>query len=122
MLTTLLKVALKLRSVPEIPGLLIAPAIRRGCISVSLPRKLTEWLDVTARYQAGSYLWPMQSHGGQVRHLADIPRWCDDVTDSANPTRFARRSLLKAAVLGQRDESGFSIVSSDIDAGVAEGS
>jgi len=41
-----------------------------------------------------------------VRHLADIPRWCDDVTDSANPTRFARRSLLKAAVLGRRDEPG----------------
>jgi hypothetical protein len=57
-----------------------------------------------------------------VRHLADIPRWCDDVTDSANPTRFARRSLLRAAVLGRRDESDFSIISSDIDAGVAEGS
>jgi hypothetical protein len=34
--------------------------------------------------------------------LADIPRWCDDVTDSANPARFARRPLLKAAVLGLR--------------------
>ncbi len=43
-----------------------------------------------------------------MRHLADIPRWCDDVTDSASPTRFARRSLLKAAVLGPRDESDFS--------------
>jgi hypothetical protein len=41
-----------------------------------------------------------------VRHLADIPRWCDDVTDSAGPGRFARRSLLKAAVLGRRDEPG----------------
>jgi len=40
-----------------------------------------------------------------VRHLADIPRWCDDVTDSAGPGRFARRPLLKAAVLG-RDEPG----------------
>jgi hypothetical protein len=39
-----------------------------------------------------------------VRHLADIPRWCDDVTDSAGPARFARRSLLKAAVLGRRDD------------------
>src|ERR1700746_1282587 len=48
----------------------------------------------------------MQSHGGQVRHLADIPRWCDDVTDSTGPGRFARRSLLKAAVLGRQDEPG----------------
>jgi hypothetical protein len=39
-----------------------------------------------------------------VRHLADMRRWCDDVTDSAGPGRFARRSLLKAAVLGRRDE------------------
>jgi hypothetical protein len=39
-----------------------------------------------------------------VRHLADIPRWCDGVTNSANPTRFARRPLLKAAVLGLRGE------------------
>jgi len=46
----------------------------------------------------------MQSHGGQVRHLADIPRWCEDVTDSAGPARFARRSRLKAAVLGRRNE------------------
>jgi hypothetical protein len=42
--------------------------------------------------------------------LADIPRWCDDVTDSASPARFARRSLLKAAVLGRRDESDFSLM------------
>jgi hypothetical protein len=41
-----------------------------------------------------------------VRHLADIPGWCDDVTDSPGPGRFARRSLLKAAVLGRRDEPG----------------
>lgn len=39
-----------------------------------------------------------------MRHLAEIPRWCDDVTDSAGPGRFARRSLLRAAVLGRRDE------------------
>jgi len=39
-----------------------------------------------------------------VRQLADIPRWCDDVTDSTGPARFARRSLLVAAVLGRRDE------------------
>ena len=45
-----------------------------------------------------------------MRHLADIPRWCDDVTDSASPTRFARRSLLKAAVLGHRDEPDFSLI------------
>src|SRR6266699_2570859 len=63
----------------------------------------------------------MQSHGGQVRHLADIPRWCDDVTDSASPTRFARRSLFKAAVLGMRDESDFSVMTTgNGDAGAAE--
>src|ERR1700691_4950236 len=45
----------------------------------------------------------MQSHGGQVQHLADIPRWCEDVMDSASPARFARRSLLRAAVLGRTD-------------------
>jgi len=56
-----------------------------------------------------------------VRHLADIPRWCDDVTDSTSPTRFARRSVLKAAVLGWRDESDFSpIVTGNGDAGAAE--
>src|ERR1035438_6654253 len=52
----------------------------------------------------------MQSHGGQVRHLADIPRWGDDVTESASPARFARRSLLKAAVLGHPGESDFPAV------------
>ena len=51
-----------------------------------------------------------------MRHLADIPRWCDDVTDSAGPTRFARRSLLKAAVLGRRDESGLPLITADDDA------
>src|SRR5438309_2733026 len=57
-------------------------------------------------------LTPVQSHGGQVRHLAGIPRWCDGVTDSANPARFARRPLLKAAVLGLRDKSDFSVFAS----------
>jgi hypothetical protein len=45
----------------------------------------------------------MQSHGRQVRHSAEIPYWCDDVSDSTSParvTRFARRSVLRAAVLG----------------------
>jgi hypothetical protein len=46
----------------------------------------------------------MQSHERQVRHSTDFPRWCDDVTDSASPARFARRSVLRAAVLGPRDE------------------
>jgi hypothetical protein len=56
-----------------------------------------------------------------VRHLADISRWCADVTDSASPTRFARRSLLKAAVLGRRDESDLSfILTGNGDAGVAD--
>src|ERR1035441_8995414 len=50
----------------------------------------------------------MQSHGGQVRHLADIPRWGDDVTDFTSPARFARRPRLKAAVLGRSDESDLS--------------
>lgn len=45
-----------------------------------------------------------------MRHLADIPRWCDDVTESASPARFARRSLLKAAVLGHPGESDFPAV------------
>jgi len=42
-----------------------------------------------------------------VRHLADVPRWCDDVPDFAGPARSARRSLLKAAVLGRREEPGY---------------
>ena len=55
-----------------------------------------------------------------MRHLADIPRWCDDVTDSASPARFARRSLLRAAVLGRRDESDLSLAATgDGDAGAA---
>ncbi len=41
-----------------------------------------------------------------MRHLADMPHWYADVTESTGPARFARRSLLKAAVLGQRDEPG----------------
>ena len=48
----------------------------------------------------------MQSHGRQVRHSADFPHWCDDVTESASPVRFARRSVLKAAVLGSRGGDG----------------
>ena len=47
----------------------------------------------------------MQSHGRQVRHLTEIPRWCDDVTDSASPARFARRSVLKSAVLASHHEA-----------------
>lgn len=57
-----------------------------------------------------------------MRHLADIPRWCDDVTDSASPARFARRSLLKAAVLGRRAESGFPVITTGNDlTGAASG-
>ncbi len=41
-----------------------------------------------------------------MRHLADIPLWCDDVMDFADPARYARRSVLKAAVLGRREEPG----------------
>ena len=48
----------------------------------------------------------MQSHGRQVRNSTNFPRWCDDVTDSTSPIRFARRSVLKAAVLGSRSDSG----------------
>lgn len=43
-----------------------------------------------------------------MRHLADMPRWGDDVTDFASPARFARRPRLKAAVLGRSDESDLS--------------
>jgi hypothetical protein len=42
----------------------------------------------------------MQSHGRQVWLSSDISGWCDDVTDSTSPARFARRARLKAAVLG----------------------
>jgi len=52
-----------------------------------------------------------------VRHLADIPRWCDDVVDSASPTRFARRSLLKAAVLGRHSDSGIPDTTEENDGG-----
>jgi hypothetical protein len=45
-----------------------------------------------------------------VRHLADMPLWYRDVTDSTGPARFARRSLLKAAVLGQQGGPGHSPV------------
>jgi hypothetical protein len=47
----------------------------------------------------------MQSHERQVRHSSEFPRWCDDVTDSASPARLARRSRLRAAVLGQRGDA-----------------
>ena len=58
-----------------------------------------------------------------MRHLADIPRWCDDVTDSASPARFARRSLLRAAVLGRRDESDLLLAAAgNGDAGAAASS
>lgn len=57
-----------------------------------------------------------------MRHLADISRWCDDVTDSTGPGRFARRSLLKAAVLGRRDEPGHPLAATGEDAQVAPGS
>ncbi len=57
-----------------------------------------------------------------MRHLAGIPRWCDDVTDSTGPGRFARRSLLKAAVLGRRDEPGHPPAATGEDAEVAPGS
>jgi hypothetical protein len=56
-----------------------------------------------------------------VRHLADIPRWCDDVTGSAGPARFARRSLLAAAVLGRSGDSDFlPLTVADSDTGAAE--
>src|ERR1700716_2841219 len=42
----------------------------------------------------------MQSHGGQVRRLRNHRSSRDDVTDALSPARFARRRLLKAAVLG----------------------
>jgi hypothetical protein len=42
-----------------------------------------------------------------VRHLADIPRWGDDVTQFTSPARLARRSRLKAAVLGRSGEPDF---------------
>jgi hypothetical protein len=44
----------------------------------------------------------MQSHGGQVRRNADFRQGCDDLVDSATPARFTHRSLLRAAVFGQR--------------------
>ena len=56
-----------------------------------------------------------------MRHLADIPRWYDDVMDSASPTRFARRSLLKAAVLGRRDETDIPGIAEGMDKGETAG-
>src|SRR5690349_16601734 len=63
----------------------------------------------------------MQSHGGQVRHLADIPRWGDDVMDSTSPTGFARRPLPKAAVLGRRDETDIPGIAEGMDKSEAAG-
>ena len=48
----------------------------------------------------------MQSHERQVRHSTDFPQWYDDATDWVSPARFARRSMLKAAVLGRHDAIG----------------
>jgi len=48
----------------------------------------------------------MQSHERQVRHSTDFPGWCDDVTDSTSPARFARRALLRAAVLRSHGDEG----------------
>jgi hypothetical protein len=56
----------------------------------------------------------MQSHGRQVRHSSEFPRWCDDVADSAGPARFARRSRLKAAVLGRDRDHETDAFSSDL--------
>jgi len=41
----------------------------------------------------------MQSHERQMRHSTDFAGWCEDATDTSNPARFARRAVLKAAVL-----------------------
>jgi hypothetical protein len=48
----------------------------------------------------------MQSHERQVRHSTDFPGWCDDVTNSTGPARFARRAMLKAAVLRSEGDGG----------------
>ncbi len=56
-----------------------------------------------------------------MRHSAGIPRWCDDVTESSGPGRFARRSLLKAAVLGRRDEPGHPLAAAAGDVEAATG-
>src|SRR5271154_4341109 len=44
-----------------------------------------------------------QSHGGQVWPKPEDRDGCDDFVEAADPGRFARRPLLRAAVLGQRD-------------------
>jgi hypothetical protein len=56
-----------------------------------------------------------------VRHLADLPRWGDDVTERAGPARYARRSLLKAAVLGRREGPGQSLSATEDDEAPAAG-
>lgn len=55
-----------------------------------------------------------------MRHLADIPRWCDDVTDSGSPARFARRSRLRAAVLGRDEPDAALMATAGADPGAGE--
>jgi hypothetical protein len=40
---------------------------------------------------------------GQVRHIPEFRGGCDDLVETANPGRFTRRPLLRAAVFGQHD-------------------
>src|SRR5258708_7925346 len=55
-------------------------------------------------------MW-MQSHGGQVRQIRvfgqrrppEYRHGRDDLVESGDPGRFARRPLMRAAVLGQRN-------------------
>lgn len=44
----------------------------------------------------------MQSHGEQVRRVAEPRMGCDDLSEAAAPARFARRQAFKTAVFGQR--------------------
>jgi hypothetical protein len=44
-----------------------------------------------------------QSHGGQVWPKPEDRDRCDDLVEAADPGRFARRPLLRAAVLGHPD-------------------
>jgi hypothetical protein len=41
-----------------------------------------------------------------VRHIPEFRGGCDDLVETANPGRFTRRPLLRAAVFGQRDADG----------------
>src|SRR5215469_13660033 len=45
----------------------------------------------------------MQYHGGQVWAKPEHQDGCDDLVEAGDRGRFARRPLLRAAVLGQRD-------------------